>query len=150
MCDAIAVAAPLGDVILGTSNGGIADNLVVDDVLTASPVIAGPGQMVCLVIVACAAVFPIGARNHINPVAGTRRSEATLEVNAFHAVGGFIERHGLRCSILLDDHQLALGMHPTGANEKQTKNIFHRPSSKRCIVGDTLLLITSSYQIVKS
>ena len=117
MHGAIAAAAPLGDVILGTSDGGIADNLVVDDVFTASPVIAGPGQMVCLVSIAGAAILSIGPRNHINPVAGTRRGETTLKINAFDAVGGFIERHGLRCSILEDDHQLVLGMHPAAAKE---------------------------------
>lgn len=114
----IAAAAPQGDVILGASHGGIADNLVVDNVFTAFPVIAGAGQMVCLVSVAGAAVLPIGAGNHIDPVAGARRVDATLEINAFNTVGGPAECHGLRRSILEDDHQLVLGMHPAVAKEK--------------------------------
>jgi hypothetical protein len=114
MHGAIAATAPFGDVILGTSHGGIADNLVVDDVFAASPIVAGPGQMISLVAIAGAAVFSVSACYN---VAGTRRGEATLEINAFNAVGWLIEYYGLRCPILENNYQLVLGVHPTAVKE---------------------------------
>jgi hypothetical protein len=114
----IVTAAPFGDVILAAVYGGIADDCIVNDVITMSLVITCPGKVLGFIPVrntAIPSVCPGDNRNLPTAACGHR----PLEIDAFYAVSRPGKFDFLRGPILINYYQMVFGKYGLAAKKKK-------------------------------